>query len=220
VTGDWVVLVPLKSLSLAKSRLECPVPEHREALVRAMVETVVTTAGDVASVGEVVVVTDEPWDHVAARALVVPDGGRHGLNGALSRAAASVARRWPDRGIAALPGDIAAATVHELATCLATASDHQRSVVADHAGTGAVLLTCRPGVALDPRFGPGSRFAHVRSGAVDITPHLDAPLLRRDLDTAGDVAAVEDRIRALPRLGRALRAAGWTDITAGEGVLS
>jgi 2-phospho-L-lactate guanylyltransferase len=89
-------------------------------------------------------------------------------------------------------------------------------MVADHEGTGTVLLACRPGVALDPGFGPGSRLAHLRSGAVDLTPGLEVPLLRRDLDTAADLTAIETRIPGLPRLDRALRAAGWTAARAQE----
>jgi 2-phospho-L-lactate guanylyltransferase len=216
---DWVVLVPMKRLFLAKSRLDCPLPAHRPDVARAMVETVVATAVDVPSVRQVVVVTDEPWHHGAAPVVVVPDGGRQDLNGALSRAAEYVARRWPHSAIAAVPGDVAAVTVHELAAGLSVASAHRRSVVADHAGTGTVLLTCRSGVALDPRFGHDSLSAHVRSGAVDVTAQLDAPLLRRDLDTADDVAAVSERIPALPHLEAALCAAGWTHHRIRESVL-
>jgi 2-phospho-L-lactate guanylyltransferase len=210
VTAEWTVLLPLKRLHHAKSRLSGFSRRHRREVARAMAETVATTAAQVHRVDHVVVLTDEEWDHSAAPALVLPEVDPRGLNAALADAAGTLARRWPHHGIVVLLADTAAATVDELSACLAAASGRERSMVADHEGTGTVLLACRPGVALAPRFGPGSRLAHVRSGAVDLTHGLDVPLLRRDLDTAADLAAVETRIPGLPRLDRALRAAGWT----------
>jgi 2-phospho-L-lactate guanylyltransferase len=58
--------------------------------------------------------------------------------------------------------------------------------VADAPGTGTVLLTAPPGVPLDPRFGVGSAAAHRASGAVPLTGPW--PSLRRDVDTAADLA--------------------------------
>jgi 2-phospho-L-lactate guanylyltransferase len=216
VTVEWTVLLPLKRLHHAKSRLSGFSQRHRRDVARAMAETVATTAAQVHEVDHVVVVTDETWDHSAAPALVLPEVGPQGLNAALEHAARTLAQRWPAHGIAVLLADTAAATVEELSACLAAASAHERSMVADHEGTGTVLLACRPGVALDPGFGPGSRLAHLRSGAVDLTPGLEVPLLRRDLDTAADLTAIETRIPGLPRLDRALRAAGWTAARAQE----
>ncbi|MEV6813934.1 2-phospho-L-lactate guanylyltransferase, partial [Micromonospora sp. NPDC051296] len=62
-----------------------------------------------------------------------------------------------------------------------------RRFVADAPGTGTVLLAAPPGVPLDPRFGPDSAAAHLASGAHPLAG--DWPSLRRDVDTAGDLAA-------------------------------
>jgi 2-phospho-L-lactate guanylyltransferase len=209
MSTGWVLLLPLKRLRHAKTRLSVPMPAGRERLVRAMAETVAATAAQAPPVHEVVVVTAETWDHHAVPVHVFPDGGG-GLNRALSEAARTAGRRWPQLGLATLLADAAAGTAEELTRCLDAARHHPRTIVADHLGTGTVLLTAGPGVPMAPRFGPGSRRAHVRSGAVDLTDRLRVPLMRRDLDTPGDLAAVADRLRALPELDRALRHSGWT----------
>lgn len=210
MTHGWVVLVPLKQLALAKSRMDCATAGHRQDLARAMAETVVATASQVPGVCEVVLVTPEPWHLTDARVRVIAEPPGGGLNAALGSAAAAVAADRPDCGVAALPADTAAATVEELTACLAAAGRRPRAFVADDAGTGTVLLTAGPGVALRPRFGPGSSNAHALSGAIDITGELDVPLLRRDLDTAADLAAVDRHLRRLPTMAAALRDAGWT----------
>jgi 2-phospho-L-lactate guanylyltransferase len=209
VTHEWVVLLPLKRLTGAKSRLTLPCPDNRGDVARAMAETVAAMASRVPGVRSVVVVTDEAWDHSVAPAVVIPEPAEPGLNAALAHAADSISRRWPRSGIAALLADTAAGTAAELHACLTRASRHPRAVVADHAGTGTVLLTAGPGVRLDPRFGAGSRQAHVVSGAVDLTDRVDVPMIRRDLDTTADLAAVHGRLTELTRLSDALVQAGW-----------
>jgi 2-phospho-L-lactate guanylyltransferase len=59
--------------------------------------------------------------------------------------------------------------------------------VPDLPGTGTVLLAAPAGVPLDPRFGVGSAAAHEASGARRLDG--DWPTLRRDVDTADDLAA-------------------------------
>jgi 2-phospho-L-lactate guanylyltransferase len=210
VTVEWVVLIPLKRLTDAKSRLGCAVPRHRQGIARAMAETVVATASRVPAVRHVVLVTPEPWDQDAVPAVVVPEPPASGLNTALAHAARAIASSWPGHGVAALLADTAAGTTEELGACLGAAAPHRRAFVADGAGTGTVMLTAGPGSELRPCFGEDSRRAHAGSGAVDLTDRLHVPLLRRDLDTAADLAAVAERLPALPRLDAALRQAGWT----------
>ncbi|MCA1825223.1 MAG: 2-phospho-L-lactate guanylyltransferase, partial [Frankia sp.] len=62
-----------------------------------------------------------------------------------------------------------------------------RALVSDTSATGTTVLTARSGVELDPQFGPGSHDAHVAAGAVALA--VDVPGLRRDVDTAADLAA-------------------------------
>jgi 2-phospho-L-lactate guanylyltransferase len=210
VSLRWVVVVPLKRLDQAKTRLECAGAGHRRHLARAMAETVLATASCVPCVAEVLLVTREPWADVPAGVSIVREPPAAGLNAALRHASDLVRRTRGEHAVAALPADAAAGTATELAACLEAAARHPRALVGDADGTGTVLLTAAPGVALRPAFGPSSRDRHVRSGAVDLTDQLDVPLLRRDLDTAEDLAAVDGRLRQLAGMDAALRLAGWS----------
>ena len=86
-----------------------------------------------------------------------------------------------------LSADLAALRPAELAAALAAAEEWPRAFVPDAAGAGTTLLTARPGVGLDARYGAGSRAAHRDSGAVELAG--DWPSLRRDVDTPADLAA-------------------------------
>src|SRR6266511_2733691 len=83
--------------------------------------------------------------------------------------------------------ELAALRPDELGAALAASTPHRRAFVADAAGTGTTLLAARPGVALEPRYGGRSRAAHRASGAAELAG--DWPSLRRDVDTAEDLAA-------------------------------
>jgi 2-phospho-L-lactate guanylyltransferase len=177
------LLVPLKPLAEAKSRLRGAAPGHEElvlALALATVDAALVTEG----VARVLVVTRDP---VAAAALrecgagIADDHGRD-LNDALRRAAAAV-----PGPVAALPADLPALQPVELAQAL-TAAAGRRAFVPDTDGLGTVLLVAAAGAPLDPRFGVGSAAAHERSGAVRLAG--DWPTLRRDVDTADDLAVV------------------------------
>ncbi|HEY8533905.1 MAG TPA: 2-phospho-L-lactate guanylyltransferase [Micromonospora sp.] len=187
--ASWTVVVPIKRLDAAKSRLRgavADVPHDRLALALALdtVAAVVTCE----PVAEVLVVTADPTVATAVRGLgaaVVPDPPAGGLNAAFRAGAAAAADgAW----IAALTADLPALRPAELADALraAQADPRLRRFVADAGATGTVLLTAPPGVPLDPRFGAGSADAHVRSGAVPLLGEW--PTLRRDVDTAADLA--------------------------------
>ncbi|HMA47032.1 MAG TPA: 2-phospho-L-lactate guanylyltransferase [Frankiaceae bacterium] len=187
MSPGWVVVVPVKPLGMAKSRL---VRSDRAALALAMATDTVAAAR--AAGAEVVVVTDDP--HAAAvlagpGVRVVADEPDAGLNPAVAHGAAVATARWPDRGVAALAADLPALQAEELRRALSAAAAHERALVADAAGTGTVLLTARPGAALRPSFGRVSRAAHVAAGARDLTDDLGAGVagLRRDVDTLEDL---------------------------------
>jgi 2-phospho-L-lactate guanylyltransferase len=177
------VLVPLKPLAQAKSRLRGAAPVH-EDLVLALARATVSAALAADGVRRVLVVTRDVRAAGALRACgagVLADTGRD-LNDALRRAAAAVAGP-----VAALPADVPALRPGELAQALA-AADGQRAFVPDAAGVGTVLLVAAPGGELDPRFGVGSAAAHELSGARRLAGSW--PTLRRDVDTADDLAVV------------------------------
>lgn len=210
-SGGWSVLVPVKRLAHAKTRLRGAVSADRHAgLVLAMALDTVAAAVGCPAVRQVVVVTDEADARralTAAGALCVADEPDDGLNPALAHGARCAAAREPDAGIAVLGSDLPALRAEDLAAALAAATlagavlagatfigatfigatGSRRTFVADAEGTGTTLLTALPGVELAPAYGPGSAVAHAASGALPLTG--DWPSLRRDVDTAADLRA-------------------------------
>jgi 2-phospho-L-lactate guanylyltransferase len=175
------VLIPAKALPEAKSRLlpaSADDAAHRR-LVRAIRADTLAAAGAADGVARVVVVTDRPGEPGA----FVQTGT--GLNAALREAARHAAASWPADGVVALVGDLPALRPVELAAALSAAAEQPRSFVADAPGTGTTLLAARPGIPLDPAFGPGSAARHrARAAGLDAGPGL-----RHDVDTAADLDA-------------------------------
>lgn len=192
---DWSAVVPVKRLQDAKSRLyaDGSVTVDRRELVLALALDTVRAARAARRIRQVVVVTDEPDAATALTALgarVVPDMPDAGLNPALEYGAAQ-ARTWlPTAGIVVVAGDLAALRPDELDAALVAAEGAARAFIADDTD-GTAMLMAAPGVALDPRYGKGSRHAHRQSGAVELTG--DWPSLRCDVDTPDAL----DRARAL-----------------------
>jgi 2-phospho-L-lactate guanylyltransferase len=188
MTGEptirWTVLVPLRALPSAKSRLaETVPPEVHADLVEAIRADTLEAVHATESVARVVVIGDRPGRGVT---LVQTSDG---LNGALRDGAALAAEHWPDDGIAALVGDLPALRAADLATALDAAAEVAAGFVPDSSGTGTTLLTVTPGTALDPRFGVGSAGRHGEIASA--LPAADG--LRADVDTAADLAAAAHR---------------------------
>ena len=184
VAKAWGVVVPVKRLEVAKSRLAPFGDRQRQALALAFAADVVVAA---AVVADVLVVTDDP---VAADLLarlgarVVPDDPDAGLNPALEHGAELL--RPHVEGVATLSSDLPALRAPDLAAALRQVAPGGRGFVADRAGTGTTLLAAGAGAALSPSYGPGSCAAHLASGAVRL---VAAESLRLDVDTPNDLAA-------------------------------
>ncbi|GIJ07112.1 2-phospho-L-lactate guanylyltransferase [Micromonospora andamanensis] len=189
MTQPWTVVVPVKRLAAAKTRLRGGLPgvPHQDLALALAVDTLAAVRA-CPEVAEVLVVTNDARVAETARcagARVLPDVADAGLNAAFRHGAAEVAG-W----VAGLTADLPALRPAELAAALHTAltgSPGVRRFVADAPGTGTVLLAAPPGVPLHPRFGPDSAAAHAASGAQPLTG--DWPSLRRDVDTPDDLAA-------------------------------
>lgn len=203
------VLVPVKPVGRAKSRLSQLGDQRRRALVSAFAADTVSAALSCSRVDAVMVVTD---DHELAHGLagmgagVVPDGVSGDLNASLEQAAAELQRRRPGLAPAALCADLPALRTRELTEALDLAADRGTAVVADAAGTGTTMYTADSNEAFHPRFGHGSLAAHVDAGAHEID-EVDVPTLRRDVDTPEDLRAALE-LGVGPRT--ALVAAGLT----------
>jgi len=210
---SWTILIPIKRLGEAKTRLRGALPgvNHRRLVVAMTLDTVAAAVACPVA-GRVVAVTDDVAAAEAVRALgaeVVPDLPDAGLNQALAYAA-TIARPkaapGAQPGLAALAADLPALRTAELTEALRAAAEVAwppsgsmpsvatlspatpvRAYVADASGTGTVLLAAPPGARLEPCFGRDSAAAHSASGAIALTDEW--PSLRRDVDTAADLAA-------------------------------
>lgn len=189
--GRWFLVVPVKRLEVAKTRLGPPYDGARQDLARCFALDTVAAALSSPPVLAVVVVTDDASAAGAMRDLgaeVVPDEPDAGLNPALSHGAEVAAARHPGCGAGALSSDLPALRPAELTAALARAAEHAASFVRDADGEGTTLVTARGPTALRPLFGPDSARRHASSGHHEITGGgLDS--LRRDVDTADDLAA-------------------------------
>lgn len=201
--AHWTVVVPVKRLEGAKTRLGdgdgAWSAAERQELALALALDTLEAVRRTPSVGRVLVVTDEPRVAVAlgepgaaassgrpagevvAAVEVVADPGA-GLDAAVRAGAAR--SRGP---VAVLLGDVPALRAAELDVALGQAAAVALGIVPDREGTGTVLLTALDPAALVPRFGPGSRRAH-QDGGHAVLPVPDGSGLRRDVDTPADLA--------------------------------
>ena len=183
----WTVLVPLKALPAAKSRLaESLAPHQHVEVVEAIRADTLAAASEAGLVARLVLVTDVAWPDLAEGMLNIVQTAP-GLNGGLAEAAAAAATTWPAEGVAALVGDLPALQPLELDAALTEAAEHPRSFVPDSAGTGTTLLAATPGTELTPAYGPGSAERH-RAIAAELAA---SPGLRADVDTAEDLESAE-----------------------------
>jgi 2-phospho-L-lactate/phosphoenolpyruvate guanylyltransferase len=208
----WTVLLPVKVLAQAKSRLAVLAGERRHELALALASDTVSAVVACPEVARVIVVTSDPvagprllslgalivpeaprsdarrpGDHASARPN--PDGSQHQLNAALIGGAAVASRRWPGTGLAALTADLPALRPAELAAALRAASDTGGAAfVADAAGLGTTMYAVVPGAQFRPMYGGASRARHAAGGAAELA--LDGIAgLRQDVDTPDDLRA-------------------------------
>lgn len=187
----WTLLVPLKAAGTAKSRLDVGSHTLRARLAMAMACDVVEVVLGCPRVRSVVVVSEtadglEPLSRLGAELFV--GGAGTGLNPALRLASSQLSTSHPGAPIAALVGDVAAATVGELTRTLDAAAGHPRAFLADRAETGTTLVAASGAAGFRPEYGPGSRRRHAGAGFVELDlPEVEG--LRLDVDTAQDLAA-------------------------------
>lgn len=185
--SSWGVVVPVKRLDVAKSRLAAYGDAVRRELALAFAADVVAAARACSAVTQVLVVTDDPAAaHVLAAlgAQVAPDSPDAGLNPALSHGADLLRERDPRLGVVTVSADLPALRPVELAATLHAVPDGGRAFVADSSGSGTTLLAAAAPAALLPSYGSGSAERHRASGARQLR---GTPGLRRDVDTPEDL---------------------------------
>ncbi|MCD0484915.1 2-phospho-L-lactate guanylyltransferase [Streptacidiphilus sp. ASG 303] len=188
--AGWSLVLPLKPLAVAKSRLGASAGALRADLALAFALDTAAAALACPAVARVLVVTDDPLaaaELAAAGALVVPDEPALGLNAALAHGARRARLQAPDGPVAALSADLPALRPGELARVLCRVPCGGRAFLPDTPGVGTTLLAAAPGVELAPAFGGASRERHRASGARELLPS-DVDSVRRDVDTGADLA--------------------------------
>jgi 2-phospho-L-lactate guanylyltransferase len=184
MSAQWGVVVPVKRLDIAKSRLSSYGDASRRALALAFAADVVLAA---LLVAEVLVVTDDEEARELLASLgaqVAPDDPDAGLNPALAHGADLLRERAPALAVATLSADLPSLLAPDLVSVLGRVPVGGRGFVADLAGTGTTLLAASSGQPLLPTFGHDSRAQHLASGAVEL---IAPESVRRDVDTPEDL---------------------------------
>lgn len=185
------LVVPVKRLAAAKSRLRDPAsdPAGHTRLALALTLDTVAAARAARRVRTVLVVSADRAvaATLSALGIEVVDDPLVGLNAAYDRGALLLRERDPHTAVGALQADLPALRADELDAAVAVAlAIGARAFTADAEGTGTTFLLAAAGVELDPRFGGGSAARHRASGAVALDGRW--PSLRRDVDTGADLA--------------------------------
>lgn len=187
----WTLVVPVKPLARAKSRLSGSAGPHRELLALAIAADTVSAALRSSRVQGVVVVTDDPVaapELAALGAVIVADEPDSGLNPALVHGAAQARLIAPESAVGALSADLPSLRPAELDQALGEAAATPNAFVPDAAGVGTTLYTALPDAGFSPAFGVDSRARHRESGARELALD-DVPSIRRDVDTIDDLRA-------------------------------
>ncbi|MFC9508624.1 2-phospho-L-lactate guanylyltransferase [Streptomyces sp. NPDC057002] len=187
---QWTLVVPLKPLAQAKSRLADTADDGlRPGLALAFAQDTVTAALACPAVRDVAVVTDDARagrELAVLGAAIIPDEPGSGLNAALAHGAGIIRSTRPGSPVAALNADLPALRPPELTRVLDAASEFPRAFLPDAAAIGTTLLAAAPGRELLPAFGTDSRARHRASGAVELGL-ADVDSVRQDVDTGDDL---------------------------------
>lgn len=182
------LVIPVKRLELAKSRLGLRSPE-RAAVARWLVRHTLTVAADCTSVGLVTVVTEDPDVGRLARAagaVVTAEPRPGGLVAAALEGRRTSRRLAPHHDLAVMVSDLPHLGTSDLDSAFAEFTGLGVPMfVPDHLGTGTTMLV-HPHSAEPPiLFGQDSARRHADAGYAASRSSL--PGLREDLDTRTDL---------------------------------
>jgi 2-phospho-L-lactate guanylyltransferase len=199
-TGDTWVVVPLRGLEDAKSRLGGQLDaEERLDLVTGLLEQTLAAALDTPGVDQVLLVSPDPAALEMGRelgAVTLRDAGA-GLNAALTSAAEHAVLNGAGT-LLVLPADLPRVTPEAIATLIGAAGpsrDDGRGTVVlvpDRHGAGTNALLLRPPGIIPFAFGRGSRERHVAAArAAGATFEELSGDLTLDVDTPDDLLLAE-----------------------------
>ena len=205
-------VLPVKSFGRAKQRLGDAVGQpDRAELAAGMVGDVLAALAAVPELDDVVVVTAEPRAAAAAReagAHVIGDPVEAGQSAAaaLRRGRGGAPRRR--RGPCSCRATARRSTPAEVSALLGGYPGAGVVIVPDRHGSGTNALLLTPPGAIAPSFGPGSFARHAAGGAAAgaRVRVAHAPSLELDVDTPGDLAALQRALMRLPEAAPRTRA--------------
>ncbi len=187
---SWDVLVPLKGLGQAKSRLTPLAPAKRRRLALAMALDTVSAVIDCPRPVRLHAICNDPAVGYAITALdagiTIHRRSPAGLNAALADTASRLGVPSSARAVAVVLGDLPALRGGDIADVLDQAGELSRAVVADSDSIGTTVLCATGAQLLTPAFGASSLQRHVADGAGVISA---APGVRRDVDILADLDA-------------------------------
>jgi 2-phospho-L-lactate guanylyltransferase len=200
-------VLPVKRFEAAKQRLAAGIDEERRrALAAAMVADVLEAIGEARTIERLIVVTGDPIAQELAAdagAEVVPDpeDGGH-----IQAALAGIARAEAEGAelVTLLAGDCPLLDPRELDRLLTGVPGSYVGIVPDRHGTGTNALVLSPPDAIVPAFGEGSRQRHVEAARKAGIPFgiEELPSIELDLDTPGDVIALQRELERQPKRAR------------------
>jgi 2-phospho-L-lactate/phosphoenolpyruvate guanylyltransferase len=200
-------VLPVKRFDAAKQRLAAGInEERRRELAAAMVADVLDAIGEARSIERLIVVTGDPIaQELAAKAgaevVADPEDAGHiqAAQAGIARAEAEGAER-----VALLAGDCPLLDPRELDRLLTGVPGNYVGIVPDRHGTGTNALLLSPPSAIVPAFGEGSRQRHVEAAREAGVPFgiEELPSIELDLDTPGDVIALQRELERQPKRAR------------------
>lgn len=195
VVPDVWAVVPVKEFADAKRRLSAVLtPQQRRALTAAMVEDVLAALAQVKWLAGRVVVTVDPLAAELARrygATVFTEGARDGHTGAVTAAAARLARDGRATMLA-IPGDIPLVTAGELEAVIAAhRAAPSFTIVPSHDDRGSNAIVISPPDAVPLRYGDDSFLPHLEAARAR---GIQSSIVRRagialDIDNPEDLTA-------------------------------
>lgn len=195
VVPDVWAVVPVKEFADAKRRLSAVLtPQQRRALTAAMVEDVLAALAQVKWLAGRVVVTVDPLAAELARrygATVFTEGARDGHTGAVTAAAARLARDGRATMLA-IPGDIPLVTAGELEAVIAAhRAAPSFTIVPSHDDRGSNAIVISPPDAVPLRYGDDSFLPHLEAARAR---GIEPSIVRRagialDIDNPEDLTA-------------------------------
>jgi 2-phospho-L-lactate/phosphoenolpyruvate guanylyltransferase len=197
----WVI-IPVKPLKLAKSRLsKVLTPEERHHFAKAMLRHVLRVVQAVPQVTGTLVISRDSHALALARdygAKTIQETGTPELNVALMRATTVVAS-WRSDAVLVLPADLPLVTPADISNMIALGEDPQSVVIAtDRNKDGTNALFIRPPGLIDYAYGPGSYQRHATQGrdAGAVVNIYESDRLLHDIDLPEDI---EDYYRMVQR---------------------